>query len=82
MWSRPDIWNSVRKYSRRMKNSNDGHIKVLNTVIKYCVDIKIRGWTLRPNSKWNGRNKNIEIAIDRDADSNYAIYPDTRKSIT
>ena len=39
-WSRLDIWNVVRKYSRRMTTFNVGHMKAL----------KISGgWTLRQN---------------------------------
>ena len=38
-------------------------MKALKIVMKYCVDTKTRGWTFRPNRKWNGRNREIEIKL-------------------
>ena len=38
--------------------------------MKYYVDTNNRGWTLKSNRKWNGRDKRIEIKVDGDAESN------------
>ena len=50
--------------------------------MKFCVDTKHRGWTMKPERKCIGKDQDIEIETDGDADSNYTTCPDTRKSIT
>ena len=80
--SRPDIWNAVREVSRRMTGCDDNHMKALLRLMKHCVDTKNRGWTLKPNMKWDGISKTFEVEVDGDADSNYATHVDTRKSVT
>ena len=81
-WSRPDIWNAVRECSRRMIVCNDNHMKAMLRIMKYCLDTKDRGWIIKPERAWNGIDKNLEVEIDGDADSNYATCKETRRSIT
>ena len=57
-------------------------MKALLRLMKYCVDTKSRGWTIKPNMKWNGISKTFEVEVDGDADSNYATCVDTRRSVT
>lgn len=60
-WSRPDIRNIVRECSRRMTACNKNHMKSMLRCMKYCIDIKHRGWTIKPDRKWNGKDQDIEI---------------------
>ena len=46
------------------------------------MDTKNRGWVLKPDRKWNGRDHEYEVEIDTEADSNYATCKETKKTIT
>ena len=81
-WSRPEIWNAVREVSRRMSMANNDHYKAMLRIMKYCTLTPERGWTLRPNRKWNGLDKQFEFVIMGKSDSNYATCKETRKSVT
>ena len=81
-WSRPDIWNAVRECSRRMTIANQIHYKAMIRIMKYCIDTPNRGWTLKPNKIWNGKDKEVEFRISGESDSNYATCVDTRRSVT
>ena len=65
-----------------MTECDDNHMKALLRLMKYCNDTPHRGWTLKPNTKWNGRSKDFEVEIDGDSDSNYATCVGTKKSVT
>ena len=81
-WSRPDIWNAVRECSRRMTIANQIHYKAMIRIMKYCIDTPNRGWTLKPNKIWDGKDKEVEFEISGESDSNYATCVDTRRSVT
>ena len=80
-WSRPEVYNAVRDLSRHMKASTTTHVKAMHRVMKYCVSTPHRGWTLKPNRKWNGR-KGFLFRIRGKSDSDYATCPITRKSVS
>ena len=65
-----------------MTACDNNHMKALLRLMKHYVDTKNRGWSLKPNMKWNGISKTFEVEVDGDADSNYATCVDTRKSVT
>jgi hypothetical protein len=81
-WSRPEIWNATREVSRRMTMANEAHMKALKRTMKYCVDTPNRGWTLRPNREWDGKDTTFEFIISGKSDSNYATCKETRRSVT
>ena len=81
-WSRPEIWNAVRECSRRMSRASEDHMKAVLRVMKYCSDTKERGWELKPNRKWDGKDQSFLFKIRGKSDSNYATCKETRKSIT
>ena len=81
-WSRPDIWNSVRELSRRMSKCNKAHIKAMHRVMKYCSETPNRGWTLKPERKWDGKSKTFEFRIVGKSDSNFSTCTETRRSVT
>ena len=58
------------------------HKKAMLRIMKYCIDTPTRGWTLKPNSRWDGKSQSIEIILTGEADSNYATCIDTRRSVT
>mmetsp|Transcript_26468 Transcript_26468/g.32636 ORF Transcript_26468/g.32636 Transcript_26468/m.32636 type:complete len:103 (+) Transcript_26468:295-603(+) len=53
----------LREVSRRMTKANDDHMKAMHRVMKYCVDTPSRGWVLRPNRKWDGKDTTFEFII-------------------
>jgi hypothetical protein len=81
-WSRPEIWNATRELSRRMQASNQAHMKAMLRCMKYCVNTPERGWKLKPNRHWNGKDKSFEFIINAKSDSNYATCKETRRSVT
>lgn len=81
-WSRPEIYNSVRDLSRHMKGCAVVHIRAMHRVMRYCLKYPNRGWTLRPERKWNGKDQNFEFRITGKSDSDYANCPTTRRSVT
>ena len=81
-WSRPEIYNAVRETARRMSEPNDAHFKAMLRIMKYCVNTKDHGWTLKPSRTWDGKDREFEFRISGKADSNYATCSDTRKSVT
>ena len=80
-WLRLEILNSVRELSKYMSGATPAHMKAMLRVMKYVVGTPKRGWTLKPNRKWDG-NPNFEFIISGLADSDYAKCTDTRKSVT
>ena len=81
-WSRPEIWNAVRECSRRMSKASEDHMKAVLRILKYCSDTKERGWELKPNRKWDGKDQSFLFKIRGKSDSNYATCKETRRSIT
>ena len=81
-WSRPEIWNSVRECSRRMSRASEDHMKAVLRILKYCADTKERGWELKPNRTWDGKDRSFLFKIRGKSDSNYATCKETRRSIT
>jgi hypothetical protein len=40
-------------------------------VLKYCVGTKGRGFKIKPNSQWNGKEKVLEFEIEGMPDSDF-----------
>jgi hypothetical protein len=70
-WSQPEVMNSVRKLSCFMTGAMTAHMKAMYHVMKYCLGTRNKGWTLKPNCKWDG-DPNFEFVIAGHLDSNYA----------
>ena len=81
-WSRPDIYNAVRDLSRHAQKCSVAHIKAMQRVMKYCVESKEIGWTLKPERKWDGKDKSFQFVISGKSDSDYACCTTTRRSVT
>ena len=43
-WSRPDVWNAVREWARRMTSSCETHRKAMSRIMKYCLDTQFFTW--------------------------------------
>jgi Reverse transcriptase (RNA-dependent DNA polymerase). len=80
-WSRPDIRNAVRELTRCVGVAKEAHFKAMLHVMKYCVNTPERGWTIKPQRKWDGKSP-IEVVIRGKSDSNMASCAETRKSIS
>ena len=81
-WSRPDVYNSVRDMSRHMSGVASVHIRAMHRTMKHVVTTENRGWQLKPNRKWDGKNKDFEFVISGMSDSDYAACKKTRRSVT
>ena len=49
--------------------------------MKFCVDTKDEGLFLKPNAKWDGKNKDFKFEITGESDSTFASDPKTMKSV-
>jgi hypothetical protein len=81
-WSRPEIQNAVRELSRSMKGAARPHIDAMHRTMEYCVSTQNRGWTLKPNRKWDGKSKDFKFKINGKADSDFGKCPVTSKSVS
>jgi hypothetical protein len=70
-WSRPDVLNSVRELSRYMTRATAAHLKAMYRVMAYCVGTGDRGFTVKPNRKWNGK-PDFLFDLSGKSDSDYA----------
>ena len=65
-----------------MKGAAKPHIDAMHHVMEYCVQTKNRGWTLKPNRKWDGKSKDFEFIINGKADGDFAKCPVISKSVS
>ena len=47
--------------------------------MKFCVDTKDKGIFLKPNTYWDGKDRNFEFEITGDSDSTFASDTTTMK---
>eukprot|EP00984_Skeletonema_dohrnii_P034690 scaffold33638_cov142-Skeletonema_dohrnii-CCMP3373.AAC.8 len=80
-WSRPECFNTIRDLSRHMSAPRQAHMVAMYSAMKYIVATRNRGWTLSPTDVWNG-DRNFPFRISGRADSDYAVNPDDRRSIS
>ena len=57
------------------------HKKVIAMVMKYVIGMPECGLALKPNAVWD-RTKDFEFVVSGRSDSEYAKFPDTRKSVS
>ena len=81
-WSRPEIYNAVRKLSRNMSVVTKDHIVAMHRVMAHCVSTPIWGWKLIPRREWYGKYKTFRFVIGGRSDSDYASRKDTRRSVS
>jgi hypothetical protein len=81
-WIKAEIYNAVRDLSRHTMTANQAHMKALLWLLKYCIDTKNEGWTLKPKGTWYGKSKTHLFAITARSDSDYAACTTTRRSVT
>ena len=80
-WTRPETLNDVRELSKSKKGATWADVKAMKCTMHYCVGTPDHGLTLRPNAKQDG-SKDFEFTISGRTDSNYATYPETRRSVS
>jgi hypothetical protein len=81
-WSRVDVLNRVRELSRFMTSPRESHWKAMLRCMKYIVMTPERGLLLKPNRKWDGKDKNFQFEITGMADADYATDKETRRSVS
>ncbi len=58
------------------------HVKAMHHTMEYCTCTPERGWLLKPNRRWDGKDKNFEFIVSGQSDSDYAKCPSTRRSVS
>ena len=81
-WSRPEIQNAVRELARQGSAPVEAHVKAMHRAMEYCINTPNRGWKLKPERTWNGKDKSFKFRISGKADSDYAKCPVTRRSVS
>ena len=81
-YSKIECLNAVRELSRFGSKPTMAHMKCMLRVMKYCVDTKDKGLLLKPNKRWDGKDKNFEFEITGMSDSDFAKCPDSRRSVS
>ena len=81
-WSRPETKTAERELSRHNSAPNEAHIKAMKRCMRYCVGTPKRGWFLKPNRQWNGKDKSFKFRISGESDSDYAKCPVSRRSVS
>ena len=57
------------------------HKMVMDTVMMYVIGMLECGLALKPNAVWD-RTKDLKFVVSGRSDSEYAKFPDTRKSVS
>ena len=65
-----------------MQAPNQGHYNALLQVMAYYSGTANRGLILKPKGNWDGEDRDYKFEVQGRSDSNYAMDPDTRKSVT
>jgi hypothetical protein len=56
-WLHPDILNAVQELSGYKTGEAPAHMKAMLRLMNFCIGTPDRGWTLKPNCKWDGSAK-------------------------
>eukprot|EP00957_Ditylum_brightwellii_P210903 15365538-Ditylum_brightwellii.AAC.1 len=67
--------------SRQCSAPNGAHIKAMHQAMGYCAAMPDRGWKLKPEHKWDDKDKSFQFRITDMSDSDYAKCPVTRRSV-
>ena len=54
---RQKVQNLVHEFLRQEHMPMEAHVKAVHCVIGYCLGTWERGWTLKPERKWDGKDK-------------------------
>jgi len=57
-------------------------MKAMKRVMAYVLKTAMRGILLKPNAKWDGKDKNFVFVVSGQSDSEFAKCPMTRKSVS
>jgi len=81
-WSIPEIYNAIKDLSRYMTTGTmQEHVKAMERVMNYCLNIRDRVLELKPDVKWDG-NPKFKLRILGRLDLDYAKDAETRKSVS
>jgi hypothetical protein len=80
-WSRPESWNAVRDLTRHMSKAVGRHITAMHRTMKYILASRDKGLFIKPDKRWDGKDKKFEFEIRGVADSDWAKSPD-RKNVS
>ena len=81
-WSRPKTQNAVQELARHGSAPCEDHVKSMHRAMEHCMATPKKGWTLKPEQKWDSKDKSFKFQVHRLADSDYAKCPVTRRSVS
>jgi hypothetical protein len=81
-WSRNDIMNRVRELSRFMPAPTDFYLERMYKAMNYVRNTALHGNYIKPDSVWTNDDKTFEFIVTGRSDSEYALDPDTRHSVS
>ena len=81
-YSKSECLNRIRELSRFGSKPNYAHYKSMLRTSKYCIDTKSKGLMLKPNRKWDPKDRSFQFEITGKSDSDFAKDPETRKSVS
>ncbi|CAB9526108.1 Retrotransposon protein [Seminavis robusta] len=80
--SRPETKNRLRELSRFMSQATQGHMAALKQLMLHYLKTPERGWFIKPNAKWDGKDKSFEFVIHGMSDAEYAGDRDEFRSVS
>ena len=81
-YTRPEILNAVRELSRFGSKPCMAHYAAMIRTMRYCTLTRERGLLLKPNKKWDGKDRDFLFEITGKSDSDFAKCPTTRRSVS
>jgi hypothetical protein len=81
-YSKAECLNAIRELSRFGSKPNEAHYKAMIRTMRYCTSTKDKGLVLKPNAKWDGKDKSHLFEVTGISDSDFAKDPESRKSIS
>jgi hypothetical protein len=81
-YSKSECLNAIRELSRFGNRPNKAHYKAMIRAMRYCVSTKDKGLMLKPNKRWDPKDKDFEFEITGKSDSDFAKDPETRRSVS
>ena len=80
--TKPTTLNGVRELSKMGAHPTKAHMKTMYRVLKHCVDTRHEGLVLKPNARWDGKDRDFLFEITGRSDSDFAKDPETRRSVS
>jgi hypothetical protein len=58
------------------------HVDAMHRCMANCAAFPERGWNLKPERKWDGKDKDFEFVLNGRSDSDYASCKARRRNVS